>query len=329
MSDEEHTTARLLQLSGARSLAPADRAARVRATVHRRWRSNGRRRTARRNAGAITALLAAAAAVVLAIRMTAPHERLPPPLDVTVATSERIEGAPVLRRQLDGRRTPLTVETPLRAEDVIATDHASRAAVRAVDGSSVRLDRRSRARLISPTAIELIAGAVYISTAERSRGFEVRTSFGAVHDVGTQFEVRLQDASLRVRVRTGLVEIRRGGRVLPTRAGAETTVTSTGIDLRSVRTYGSDWEWTSSVAPPFEIEGRSLHEYLDHVTREEGWTLRYENRAVADAASRIVLHGTMNGLRTDEALAVALATSGLQHRFQNGALIVFKPAAGR
>jgi ferric-dicitrate binding protein FerR (iron transport regulator) len=261
--------------------------------------------------------------------MTAPHEASPPPLDVTIATSERIEGAPVLRRQADGRSTPLTVETPLRAEDVIEADQASRAAVRAVDGSSVRLDRRSRARLISPTAMELIAGAVYVSTAERSRGFEVRTPFGTVHDVGTQFEVRLDDASLRVRVRTGLVEIHRSGRVLPTRAGAEASVTSTGIDMRSVRTYGSDWEWTSSIAPPFEIEGRSLQAYLDHVTREEGWTLRYENRAVADAASRIVLHGTMNGLRTDEAVGVALATSGLQHRLENGALIVSKPAAGR
>jgi ferric-dicitrate binding protein FerR (iron transport regulator) len=167
---------------------------------------------------------------------------------------------------------------------------------------------------------------MYIATSEGSRGFEVRTSIGTVRDVGTQFEIRLSETSLRVRVRTGLVEIRRREGVVPTHAGSETTVRSNGVDTRPVSTYGPDWDWTAGLATAFEIEGHSLQAFLDHVTREEGWTLRYANPTLADAASRIVLHGSVEGLRAEDALGVALATSGLQYRLRAGELLVSRPA---
>jgi ferric-dicitrate binding protein FerR (iron transport regulator) len=220
----------------------------------------------------------------------------------------------------------LSSGSSIRAEDVIETDVNSRAALRATNGSSVRLDRGSRIRVIAPALIELIEGAAYIATSEGSRGFEVRTAIGTVHDVGTQFEIRLGETSLRVRVRTGAVEIRRHESVVSTHAGSETTVTSNGVDTRRVPTYGPEWDWTAGLAPPFEIEGRSLQAFLDHVAREESWTLRYANPALADMASRIVLHGSVEGLRAEDALGVALATSGLQYRLRGGELFVSRPA---
>jgi ferric-dicitrate binding protein FerR (iron transport regulator) len=251
--------------------------------------------------------------------------------DQIIATGERMEGTPVVLRQVEGRpaRSLLTPDARLRPEDIIETDQVSKAAVRAIDGTSIRLDRGARARLMSATAIELVAGSIYISTVEASRGFEVRTPLGVVHDVGTQFEVRVENEAVRVRVRRGMVEIRRNGSVVPARAGVETTVTPNGVDTRNVPPYGPDWEWMSSVAPPIDIEGRPLQEYLNRVTREEGWTLRYENAAVAAAAARIALHGTMKGLKTDEALGVALATSGLQYKLEQGELLVLKSPSGR
>jgi hypothetical protein len=122
------------------------------------------------------------------------------------------------------------------------------------------------------------------------------------------------------------VEIRRREGVIPTPAGSETTVTSNGVDTRSVSTYGPEWDWAAGLAPAFEIEGRSLQAFLDHVTREEGWTLRYANPTLADAASRIILHGSVEGLRAEDALGVSLATSGLQYRLRAGELLVSRPA---
>lgn len=323
MSDEEETTAQLIRLAGARPDVPADRTVRIRQAVHREWQSSRRRRAIRRGVTGTVAVLAAAAALILVVRMNAPRDTVPD-REQTVATGERVEGTPVLRRQVDGRPAVLRLSpaTPVLAEDVIDTDVNSRASVRATDGSSVRIDRGSRIRLVGPAVIELAKGAVYLATAEGPRGFEVRTSMGTVRDVGTQFEIRLDATSLRVRVRTGLVEIRRREGVVSARGGSETMVTSAGVDTRRLSAYGPEWEWTAGLATTFQIEGRSLQAFLDHVTREEGWTLRYANPTLADAARRTVLHGSVEGLRAEEALGVALATSGLQYRLRAGELLV-------
>jgi ferric-dicitrate binding protein FerR (iron transport regulator) len=212
------------------------------------------------------------------------------------------------------------------ADDVIETDGAARAGLRAADGSSVRLDTGSRVRLLAPAVVELIEGAVYIATSQGSPGFEVRTSMGAVRDIGTQFEVRLDHASLRLRVRAGAAELRRNGRVTSAAAGTEATVTPDGVATRHVPTYGSDWEWTARLAASFPIEGRPLRAFLEQVAGEEGWRLKYADPALGDAASRIVLHGSVEGLRTEEALGVALTTSGLQYRLREGELLVSRPA---
>jgi hypothetical protein len=152
---------------------------------------------------------------------------------------------------------------------------------------------------------------------------------GTVRDVGTRFEVRLIDSGLRLRVRAGRVQIARGATVTAAVAGTETTVTTTGTAVRQVPPYGPDWAWAATLALPFTIEGHSLRAFLEHAAAEEGWTLRYASPAVAEIATRIVLHGSVEGLGTEEALEVALATSGLQYRLRDGELLVSKPSKPR
>jgi ferric-dicitrate binding protein FerR (iron transport regulator) len=331
MTDEEEATAQLLRLAGARPDPPAERAAQVRERVHREWRASRRRRAIRRGAAATAVCLAAAAVLILAVRMKAPRDAAPSQREQILATGERMEGVPVLRRQLEGRSDvqPLSLSASIHAGDAIETDGASRAALRATDGSSVRLDRGSRIRLIAPAVIELVEGAVYVATSEGSHGFEVRTSMGAVRDVGTRFEVRLSDTSLRLRVRAGAIEIRHGAAVTSAAAGTEATVTASGVATRQVPAYGPGWEWTAGLARPFTIEGRPLRAFLEHVAGEEGWTLRYADPTLADAASRIVLHGSVDGLAAEAALGVALTTSGLQYRLRGGDLLVSRPVEAR
>jgi ferric-dicitrate binding protein FerR (iron transport regulator) len=211
----------------------------------------------------------------------------------------------------------------------VTTDGTSRVALRTVDGTTVRIDRESRVRFLAPAVIEVLAGAAYVATADGSHGFEIRTAMGTVRDIGTQFEVRVSETSLRLRVRAGAVEIRRGTRLTPAAAGTETTVTARATTVRQIPTFGAEWAWTTDLAPPFAIDGRPLRAFLEHVAAEEGWTLRYADPAVADAAGRTILHGSVEGLRAEDALRVALATSGLEYRRQNGELLVFRPSAGR
>jgi hypothetical protein len=90
--------------------------------------------------------------------------------------------------------------------------------------------------------------------------------------------------------------------------------------------YGPEWAWVATLASPFAIEGHSLRAFLEHTAAEEGWTLRYASPAVAEAADRILLHGSVDGLGAEDALEVALATSGLQYRLRDGELLVSRPS---
>jgi hypothetical protein len=247
------------------------------------------------------------------------------PSATILATAARIQGRPALR-QGAGTALPLTAAMPIHVNDVIETDNASRASLQMADGSSLRIDRGTSVRIVARSAIELGGGAAYLETSEGSHGFEIRTSMGTVRDVGTRFEVRLMDSGLRLRVRTGMVQIARGRAVSAAAAGTETTVTATGTAVRQMPPYGPEWAWVATLASPFAIEGRSLRAFLEHTASEEGWTLRYASPAVAEAADRILLHGSVDGLGAEDALEVALATSGLQYRLRDGELLVSRPS---
>jgi hypothetical protein len=326
MSDEEDVTAQLLRMAGAPPDPPAERTARVRAAVRREWRARRQRRLIRNGVG--IGLIAIAASLMAGVwtrgRVEAPRSV------VSIATAQRVQGRPLLVRASQADTSmPLSMSTPIYADDMIETDAASRAGLLFSDGSSIRIDRGSRVRLLTPVRLEILAGAAYVATADRSRGFEVQTALGTLRDVGTQFEARLTGALLRLRVRSGTVEIRRDTGVDTAAAGTETTVTMSGIAVRPVRVYGGEWAWTTEVAPAFAIEGRTLGSYLQHLAGEQGWTIHYVDAAVAEAASRTILHGSIEGLSAEDALAVVLGTSGLEYGVRSGELHVSRSAMSR
>jgi len=330
MNDEEEVTAHILRLAGRGPVPSDERTARVHETVHREWRAARRRRVIWRGAISVTAV-AAAAAVMMAIREgRTPDARPSSPASSVLATGVRVQGRPVV---VDGSSRPsavvLSAATAVRAGHIVETDKASRAVLQTADGSVIRIDRESRLRFAAPAVIELMAGAAYIETSPTSHGFEVRTAIGIVRDVGTRFEVRITDTTLRLRVRSGSVEIRRNDLVTPAPAGTEATVTTIGVSTGPVAPYGAAWAWTAGLAPPYAIEGRTLRDFLQHTAAEEGWTLRYSNATVAKLADATILHGTVETLPPEDAVSVALATSGLQYRLHDGALLIGTPSDTR
>lgn len=309
----EEDMARMLRLAGPRQDVPGERSERVRRGVHLEWAAHTRRQRTCRRILTTAAVLAAAAAVVLIVRLWQPRDAAIAPSTETVGTFERIEGK--------GER-PIADGGSVRVGVWMETSATARAALRLSDGTSVRLDRGSRARLVSARAIELAAGALYVDAGVSSDGLEVRTPFGTAYDIGTQFEIRLASSSLRLRVRSGLVELRHGARFVSARPGTELTITAADATSRPVPAYGPEWEWAAALAPVFETEGRPLSALLEHLSREHGWTLRYGDARLARDASGIVLHGSFGGLQPRDALAIALKASGLSHRLEEGELLV-------
>ena len=119
------------------------------------------------------------------------------------------------------------------------------------------------------------------------------------------------------------MELRRGrDDPVTARAGTELTLEGKEITKRPVHRDGPEWGWAAALAPPFDIEGRSVAAFVEHLSRERGWSLRYVDAALARDASGIILHGSVAGLEPEQALAAALASSDLVHRVRDGELLV-------
>lgn len=315
----------------------AERRSRHRALARAHWQ---RKVLARRRRRRLTVGLAAAAVLVLALGLgltlapqrrtttvaeAAPAATAPSPGDRTppaapVARLAAVAG-PVHDRSR-GQPAALEADAAVAAGAALETGAESRAALRLSVGHELRLDVETRLRLISDSVLVLERGAVYVDSRRSRSSLEIRTPLGRLRDVGTRFEVRLDAGSLTVRVREGVVEVARSGEVHEARTGAEIRLDAGGrIERRAVLTYGPQWRWSLEVAPAFDIEGRTLREFLDWVTRETGWQLFFDP-AIATGAAGVILNGSIEGLAPDEALGVVLPTTGLSHRVSEGVLIL-------
>ncbi len=75
-------------------------------------------------------------------------------------------------------------------------------------------------------------------------------------------------------------------------------------------------------APGFDIEGRTLGEFLRWIGRETGWKIDLSAAAVERSVGDIVLHGSTAGLRPDRAAFVVLAGADLTGESVDGTLRV-------
>jgi len=318
--------ARLLRAAGARPDASQETKERVKAVVHARWRQSVRARRRFRLLAWCAASLAAAI-VVLTVALGSRRGGVAPP-DPREAAGTLILSAGVLRGP-DG--TTVLQGTDIPPGSILETAPDARAALRLSGGAEVRLDAGTRITLQESSLLELERGAVYVDSgkaAGQSGNLEIRTRIGNVRDVGTQFEVRVHDRELKVRVRLGSVNVHRKGRAEGVSAGTELTVDEAGNPrLETVPPNGPAWDWILGVAPEFELEGRTLGEFLEWVAAETGLRVKFSDASVERESIGIILHGSVAGLRPDQAPEAVLPTCGLSHRVAGDTLVVNRAVA--
>ncbi len=303
---------RLLQLAGPEPSLDAERRARMEARVRPIWQQTVRhhriRRVTQRAGWAAAAMLLAALGTALVLRED--------PLGWRPVASVEVLSGPL---EVDGVVTPAGAR--VRSGQRLDTGGA-RVALELSDGVSVRVDQRSQLRLLAGRELALERGAVYIDTAGGAgRGLRVLTPFGAVEDIGTRFEVRIESDQLRVRVRDGLVVVRRDEKSWDGRPGEELTLAADAVAHRgAVPSWGAAWEWTLEVSAAGDFDGLPLMDFLDWAARESGTDIHFEDPALMEAANGITVHGDVSGLPLSEALSVVLPVCGLSHDLVQGEL---------
>lgn len=254
----------------------------------------------------------------------------------TVVVSDADDASTVLRL---GRGVERGVELRLRS--------GSRLAILSGEGSEAPFEAffRSVAELGGaeppPFHMELTRGALYADTGREAPALPARegsvqvdtasllaisTPFGTVRDVGTRFSVHLADGetpALGVRVRSGEVSVDTGGNSLRAPAGEALVIgPDMGVERRAIDAFGEDWSWAVRAAPPFDLEGATLHRFLSWVSVETGWELAYADAATEAAAEEILLHGDLGGLTPDRAPFALLPGAGMSATLEGGVLVV-------
>ena len=311
---------RLFRMAGARAPVPEETRLRVKEAVHGQWRKGVRKRKQNR---VLWLFQGALAASLLVYGLSWRYLVREAPVRMPVGFVQSLNGNVTMNSEGTGAVQTLAGGEMLLAGKIISSDGSGQALLHLLNGTTVRVDVNSRLHFKSESSIFLDQGAVYLDCGRSSGSIELVTSLGTIKDLGTQFEVRLHGGGMRVTVREGSVFLEQQGASRTVVAGKQLTIDPKGAaSYGDVATYGPQWTWVAEVTPVFRIEGRSLMEFLDWLTRENGWSLEFADPRLRNAAPNTVLHGSILGLQPEEMPGAVLPVCGLTFTLEHGVLTV-------
>ena len=155
----------------------------------------------------------------------------------------------------------------LAAGAIVRTSSSGRMLIDLGDERSLRLDRNTSLTLHDDSEIWLHRGRVYVDSAGGTQ-LTVVTPNASISDIGTQFEVSVDDELLHVATREGSVSVRVGSEEILSRAepGTGESLQIDGLELLArteISTSGKRWEWTQLARPLFDAKNRSISDYLE------------------------------------------------------------------
>lgn len=322
MNDQD--VERVLKSVGLREKPPADVERAVREHLRGEWRSVVAERGRRSRQRTYFALAASTVAAVVAVWALAP--RLAEPGDAVATVALATGNVRVTSGWLDSWHGVAGGQQLLEGQ-TLETGVTGRGAIALPGGISARLDHGSRLVIAAADRLVLERGTIYVDSGTASAPaapLDVVTPTGTVRHVGTQYEVRLLESSVRVSVRDGTIEWRsRRGGVERSGSGEQLTITNDGrIERSSVPAYGAAWDWTLEAAPTIDIEGLPLAQFLAWAARETGREIIYASPEAEAEAAGIVVHGSIAGLTPAEALDAVLATTSVHADVSARSLVV-------
>jgi transmembrane sensor len=322
--DPDRSIERLIKLAGERDMPTPEATERARlaaALSFQRMLDQQPQALPRRRFKAVLAYaLAASLAAVASYFALQPPTNAPP---VRVAHVAMLTGEAMLLES--GLENPAHVASQVHAGTTLTT-RDGRVALTLGDALSLRVDRQTRLRFDERDRITLLEGSFYVDSGGVNAvpALRIETPAGTVRHVGTQFQVAVAGDTTRVRVREGRVLLtRESGTPTDIAPGDELKITGQRLQWRhGLASFGPDWEWSASIAPPLDIENRPLSEFLAWMIREHGWQLRYADETLQQRTHDIRLHGSLDQLDAAAMLERVSMVTGVPLSAREGVLSV-------
>lgn len=312
----------LIKNAGHRETTDANVSERVEKHLHAHWQQlvqQGRRKQRRKRIATFGGGLAIAASLILAVII------LQPGYDPTVIVAH-VENS-VGEAQSGERGEPLSILKSghtIHAGGILETGEASGVGLRLTSGHSLRVAASSRLR-IEPGKVLLDRGRIYIDSGPdgSSQAISVYSSYATVTEVGTQYQLELLDDGIEVSVREGMVRLETDSVDATARAGEAVLLDSEGkFEHTKIPKYGERWQWITPLSQALDIDGISVGEFLEWLSRENGWQIRYSSNDLRLSAQTILLNGSIAGLGAEEALETVMTTTGWRYTLVDGVIVI-------
>lgn len=282
------------------------------------------------------AYLAAAASVLLAVVSLVLFFRAgdTPPVSAPAWTVQRVIGTVELGGHEGAVRLAATSGPMSEVQGLpVSTLEDAGLLVRLSNGrAEVRVDQQTQLSFQGVSRIELDSGRIFVDVPPGAQAgddnipLEIITGLGRIRHLGTQFMVSAAgDQEVEVLLREGSVEIESGRESLIAQAGEKGTIESSGaVTSEPVPVYGPSWAWIEDLAPSYDLEGKTLEQFLDWVGRQTGKLIVFDSARAKQVATTAVLHGRPVELAPLDALDLVLQTSGLSWDEQGGSIHLFE-----
>lgn len=321
VQDSDKALEQLLGQASPRPTPSAEASAKARLAVQGEWQQLTKKRVGRRR----LQMFAVAASVVLAVTVVMNTWLAPAVVPVHVATVDKATGAIYVMVDQSELQQPASLSEIVSGQTIVTGDDASLGLLWSA-GGSLRLDANTEMTFVSEDRVELTSGRIYFDSMQAAAGeslVTIGTEHGDVTHLGTQFMAATNHETLTVSVREGQVAI--DGRLHEevTAIAGESVLIRGGRrpERLNIVGFSQQWRWVEAAAPVTDMQGKTLREFLEWVSRETGYEMKFDT----ENFDPVVLEAIQRGKESEAprvALGQRLLANDLEYYYdiENGAI---------
>jgi ferric-dicitrate binding protein FerR (iron transport regulator) len=314
--DRQDLLATLIRRAGPRSQPSAALENQVRSAVYEEWQRTVKRHRQHKATRWLAAAAIGAIALTLGWRAV-----VTTPVAAPIATIAASEGQVHVNDTMIADPSGLQVHEQDRIET--STGGGLRLAIKGT--ASVRLSSATQVRWLGSQQVELEQGSIYVDSGRDHFPLTIKTRFGIIRHLGTRYQVHVGESAVQIQVRDGQVDLSGAQGVTRIGSGESLRVDNDGQLLRqAIARFGTPWIWADSLAPHFQMDNRSLADFLRWAADESGHSLRYQDAETERAAARTILHGSTTSLSPTEAIDAILPTTDFIGRPEGDDLVIVR-----
>ena len=280
---------RLLQLAGRPDQPQLSKKRDVKAKLKEQWRASVKAQKARRLRKRVLPI--ALAATIMLTLLAAQQWLLAPPVPTPLASVTHHSGDYLVESNYERGQGNLYLG------DLLVTTRDAAVAITLNDGTTLQLDGSSHVTFTDERELWLHAGRIYVDSPGDRTSIVIKTTWGTLTDIGTRFEVQIEDETLKLAMREGVVKVYLLGTDQPIQAKVDSfvgdvIVINQDLDVTnsSIHTTSPGWDWTLRSTPAFPAGAHSLTSVLTWAARITGRELKYDRAIMELQAQNEIVH---------------------------------------